>query len=270
MDNASEDSKLVLTVPEIDLYHTLRPWQGFEASYQGKSSALPIYLCENNRPVDAEAEQGVAGIDPNLISGLPMRMGTITVIWFPPILTVEAVPRGYKWVVEWRIRNCFDFRNTPKARMPFHGPKQGQGCPETGPNPGPRVIIPASTETQIYVQTEPAGTQQGSDVHLRMVAITSAGYQLSQPLLPGGKTGVVQQGIAPAAIAGRNMAQFLYFETQTAADELLISLWRDEGAAPLWDFASGHVDHRVSQVLGLGTGGQLPDLGVYVMYGVAP
>jgi hypothetical protein len=267
---ADEDSKLVLSVPEIDLYHVLRPWRGFEAAYQGFSSALPIYLCENNKPVDAQAEQGVDGIDPNLISGLPMRMGTATIIWFPPILTIEATPRGYNWVIEWRMRNCRDFRNTPKARMPFHGPKQGQGCPETVVNPGARIIIPAATETQVYVQTEPAGTQQGSVANLRMVAVTSNGYQLSQPFLPGGARGVVQQGIAPAAIAGRNMAQFLIYETQTAGDELLVSLWRDAGANPLWDFASGQPDYRVSQVLGLGTGAQLPDLGVMVMYGVSP
>jgi hypothetical protein len=168
------------------------------------------------------------------------------------------------------MRNCRDFRNTPEGRMPFHGPKQGQGCPETGPNPGARVIIPAATETQLYVQTEPAGTQAGSDVHLRMVAIESAGYQLSQPYLPSGALGVVQQGIAPAAIAGNRMAQFLQYETATAGDELLISLWREQGANPMWDFASGQTDYRVSQVLGLGTGAQLPDLGVYVMYGVSP
>jgi hypothetical protein len=208
-----------LPVPEIDLYHTLRPWQGFEAAYQGLSANVPIYLCENNKPRDPEAELGVDGIDPNLIAGLPVRMGTRSIIWFPPILTIEGVPRGYKWVIEWRIRSCFDFRNSPKARMPFHGPKQGQGCPETVVNPGARVIIPASTETQIYVQTEPAGTTAGSDAHLRMVAIRSAGYQLSQPLLPGGALGVVQQGICPAAIAGRHMAQFLQYETETAGDD---------------------------------------------------
>ena len=268
-----EDSTLVLSVPEIHLAHTLRAWENFEDTYEGKSVIDPIYLCESNKPYDPEAADGVSGIDPNLVSGLPVRMGTRTAIWFPLFVTAPPFGRGhpYIWVVEWRMRNCFDHRNTAKARMPFHMPKQSPGVPTTvPPNPGARVIIPAVYDTQIYVQTEPALMADRTYVHLRQIYIQANTTALLQPYMPNGERGVVQQGIYQSnPVPGYNgRPGFMLYETQSIGDELLISIWRDPDLGATWEFAG--LDRTISKVLGKGSGAQIPDLGVYVMYGVTP
>jgi hypothetical protein len=268
---ADEDSKLVLPVPEMDLGHVLRPWENFEDKYGGNPTYHPIYLCENNKPYDAEAAKGLPGIDPNLVSGLHLRMGTRTVLWFPPLWTEETNPHPYIWTVEWRIRNCYDHRNTPDEPIPFHFAKQGQGVPETNPwaHPGARVIIPAATETQIYVQDEPVAMPDRSFVHLRQVHIELGERLLQQPYMPTGELGVVQQGIFPSAPSGQHTrARFLTYEMDSQADEVLVSLWREQNGVDNWDFAG--VDAQVSYYLGKGSGAQFSDLGVYAFYGVMP
>jgi hypothetical protein len=267
-----EDSRLVLPTPEMHLTHTLRPWEGFEATYQGQATTTPIYLCESNKPIDAEARKGLPGIDPNLVSGIPVRLGTRTAIWLPMLLTTPGFGVGapYIWQIEWRLRNCYDHRNTPEARMPFHFPKQGQGTPETlGPHPGARVIIPASFETQVYVQTEPVLMSERSYVHLRPVQIQIGNRVLSRPLNPGGEHGVVEQGVYPSSPGGSHTRpHYGLYETQSSGDEVILSLWRDPALGANWDFAG--LDEELSKYFGIGSGAQIRDLGVYVMYGVTP
>lgn len=274
-------SSTVLADAQFGTARILRPYDGFEAVYQGQPASTPIMLSEvvdppGGDPLDPSAATRDAGYSSRLVRGLDVPMGSRVLVWLPQISAIVAAPSTiarYQWTFIWRLRNVYDYRN---SRTPYHFPKQAAGVPETGGDAGPRVIIPAATQTLPYSQSpEPAGNS-GVLTNLRNEAVTTGASVIAAPLLPGGTTGIIQQGLGDPNIfpaIGRPIYQL--HEVQACGDELLIGLTRATDVTPNWDFNTPLLqDWQVRLYLGdpssFPPARQIPDVGVYVMTGSAP
>lgn len=264
-------SENVLADPQFNLVSILRPFEGFEAVYQGQSVDKPLMFSQGGVALDSLA--GTTGYSPKLLKGLSVPFGARVVLWLPLVYGFNVTNLWYyKWNITWRLRNVFDFR---QSRIPFHYPKQGVGVPDTGSS---RVVIPASVNQLAYTQTPPpfsAPTQTTTALNSDIVAPHYIATSL--PLLPDSTNGQYQQGLLPATSTAISPYAPLYvpYEVQSEGDELLIGVTRtsvaDEGgfASPTWDFAGA--DSYMAQLFGAALrGGPFPDIGVYVSAGSAP
>lgn len=270
----------VLADAQFGLVRILRPFLEFETVYSGQSVDTPIALSRVLRntggdPRDPLAADQRPGYDPNLIRGLSMPVGARVALYMPKILAGGAERYRYRFI--WRLRNTLDYR---LGRIPYHYPKQGEGVPDsTDTPPSARVVIPAAEQTILYAETpEPAGPVATVVTSSRVEDVTFGGTSLAAPLLPGGVTGVVQQGILDPGnvVIGDDalLPTYALYETQAWGDELLVMLYRTDTLGANWDFSSpGGVDEQLSLLLG-GGGSQpfpaFPDVGVYVLVGSAP
>lgn len=254
----------VLSDPQFSKSFITRPFAGFETVYTALVPATtPVQFTEGGQALDPQA--GKPGYDPNLVRGLGVPMGARVLLWIPNVFAqagVVVIP--YIWKLTWRLRNVFDFR---QSRIPYHYPKQGEGVPDGA---SPRTVIPAANHVIIVNQAEPGGvgvmTQNVRIEQLRPEP-AAVGQDLL-PLLPGGGTGVIQQGLLDPATFGPNTPfkpLYVPVEVAAAGDELLIGVLRDSGGN--WDFAG--IDLTFANLFGSASGQNLPDIGLYVHVGTS-
>lgn len=254
----------VLCVPEFTFSEVMRPYEDFTADYEGQSVTLrPIMFSENGVPLDEIAASGAAGYDPNLVKGLPCKIGQRVVILLPGLETTAETP--YVWKFAWRLRSLYDFRNARSTRYNYSLPKQSLGVPDTtGANPGPRVLIPGIRQTIVYNQAEPLQFGEPIVNHLVVEDMQTGLRRWGVPFVPGGADGAIQQGLAPSTVPTYTDPGFEVHELQAIGDELLIALTRAETEGANWDFAG--VDLSVATFFS----STYPDAGVYVCRGVSP
>lgn len=233
-------------------------------------------LSERGRALDELAEEGTYGYDPRLVRGLKVPVGARILLWVPNIFASPGLPDLYPYIytVMWRFRNVFDFR---QKRLPYHYPKQGEGVPEFLVNAGPRVVIPAATQSVIYNQPEGGAgpTLSFATQNLHSEQIAFGGLAVGNPINPDGSVGAIQQGVLPPS-ASNSHTRPLYspHEIQGVGDELLIGVTRaavDDNTE--WAFGDDEFDENFSRFYGRGldgSGGPFPDIGVYVSCGTAP
>jgi len=264
-------SQTVAADAQFGIARILRPYAGFDnltpgnGSYQGISTNIPIMLTEGGLALDPFA--GQAGYAPSLVRGLGVPLGSRVSIWVPSIPPNNGgvAPFGYVYSAIWRLRNLHDYA---VGRIPYHYPKQGSGVPVVG---SARVVIPAASQSVIY-NDGPAPTTLGGaatqSVYAEALTFNfSVNAGLGIPLIPGGTSGSVAQGLAPSDQEG---AVYEIIELQALGDELLIGVTRS--GAGTWDFTpSTGIDATLSAAYGNGLDGTLfPDIGVYVMVGTTP
>lgn len=294
-DLGGQSTISVAAEPQFVGWKTLRPFEGFEAVYQGGTVLSPIQCTEvelgtGGTAIDPLAEAGTPGYAPNLIKGLPCVLGQRCMVKLPLMRwdPTGALDLHYNWVITWRDRSVIDNR---KTGQPYHNLRQGPGIPDTtSGSPLPRVVVPASWHTIPYAEAEPSpppapGSLADNKRYIAKLRIDDfssrvqvntpvTGGGLLLPLLPDGTNGAYQQGVMdPASLLGAlgnaESPGAMTIEMQCAGDELLVGVYRDDpGGAPTWDFAGNDV--YLSYALGNGSGEALPDLGVKVSFGIAP
>lgn len=261
---ASDRSEtMALADPQFSIVRVLRPFAGFEAVYDGQAASIPINMTEGGQPLDARA--GTPGYEANLIAGVATPLGSRVLLWLPNISFVEGGGVGaYKWEILWRYRNTFDFR---QDRRPYHYPKQGVGAPNTsGGGSQPRVVIPAANNTITYIQTEPAAAFDRAQGNVRAEDIRVGSNNLAAPLVPGGASGVIQQGVVdPAVLPGGVLPLYEVHEIQALGDEMILAVYRDTATVANWTFSGANNDSLFAQLFAAGD-----DVGVYVSVGVSP
>jgi hypothetical protein len=255
----------VMADAQFGLVRRLVPYEGFTDDYEGQPANTPIMFSEDGQALDPLAEASRPGYDPSLVRGLTVPEGARVLIWVPQIFYSDGVSNvPYTWSFWWRYRTLRDF--SLNNQIPYHL-AQGEGQPDTsGVSPAPRVLIPAANSGTVYVQTEPASatarvTQNGRSEDIRFGSVG-----LDQPLVPGGGTGVIQQGVLDPAVFPSTAGQPLYIvhEVSATGDELLIGLTR--GLTPVdYEFASN--DSNLSDLFGPGA---QADAAVYVSIGTSP
>lgn len=274
-------SVAVMADAQLTNVRVLKPFDNFESVYQGKSAASPIAFPGTR---DKRAEESAPGFDPNLERGIPVPQGARVLLWFPVCFTNEQQLNPfvqYSYRLVWRFQNLAGYRN-PAAltkRAPYHFPRQSPGANDTRAGlPGlPRVTVPASWHVVAFSQPEP--TLGSAYINVRVEAITPV-IDLTEfipPLLPDGKTGIIQQGVGdPQTLPGSVMPVFMPFWTDAEGDELIILARRTviSGGDPpdLWDFTDPAKDLAFSNVYGTGNGAHpsFRDLGIYMQTGTTP
>jgi hypothetical protein len=196
--------------------------------------------------LDEQARNATLGYSPRLISMVDVPFGSSVCFWLPVVpssvwgdpMDPEGYPAqfNYAWRPIWRMRNMGDYRRKGKA---WKIGQEAYGAADTNvTDGGNRVIIPASSESSLYVRTEPHvlsgqeyfGTQQA---HFEAIVIPSTcargpatfgGVIPQQPLLPQSvlanfdQRGQFQQGVIdPQAI--------VIGETNPAAPPLFVPYW---------------------------------------------
>jgi len=301
-------SQNVLADAQFTIAAVLRPFEGFEARYQGEAVTVPIVF-----PGTLDDDAGKPGFSPYLLKGLPVPMGAKMALWFPAVVGLaDGFPAlDYRYVLIWRLRNVGDFQ---RRRIPYHLSKESTGAPDTylAPMPPERFVLPAATETVLYQQPEPTAvppliTQPGFGIgHLRSEGVDvpsdladfsavapSAGLPFLPPNaapnfanafpLPGANTeplGAFQQGVLDPRVS--NLAPYSMFRpyyTVAKGDELMIACYPNNRLGiPDWDFRT--IDAQFSNLYGTnafapspaGTASHkpFPDLGIYVFAGSNP
>jgi len=259
------EGRNVLAVPEFGIAHLLRPYEGFEAIYEGVLATTPIMVTEGNQSRDPIAALGTTGYDPELVRGLNTVVGARVLICLPSLSMNELNGEPYTWKFTWRYRNLFDHRITQEARASYHLAKQGLGIADVGgANPGARVVIPAMAQSLVFNQTEPDAGFVHAQSHLRAEDMQPQAARDQLPLMPNGANGAIQQGLLPSTTQFYTAPMYVVHEVQALGDELIIGFNRNLGQHNNWAFAT--IDLHIANFLGSET----PDLGVYVLMGVAP
>jgi hypothetical protein len=295
-------SQNVLADAQFTLASVLRPFDGFEAVYQGQSSLVPIAF-----PGTLDPDAGRPGFSPYLLAGLPVPLGAKVQLWFPAVvgLSDDQPVLDYKYLLIWRLRNVGDFQ---RRRLSYHLLKESYGAADTllAPAEPARFVLPAATETVVYQQAEPlpippllTGPGPGQGVlRTETIAVPSDSAELlpsvGLPLLPPNAApnfaspfpaapsvtplGAYQQGVIdPQYALVAPYALFRPYFTVAKGDELIIVAARNSAAAaPLWDFST--FDFQFSNLYGTnafppsGTTSHkpFPDLGIYVFTGSNP
>jgi hypothetical protein len=262
MGDEGNEAQIVLADAQFGMVQLMQPAADFENVYEGESAAQPLYLFPEGSNIDPLAQDGVSGYDSQLARGLPVPFGARLVLWLPNITYADGPSTlGYEWVLIWRLRNVFDYR---QRRKPYHFPRDQGAVDTSGATAENRVPIPAAYNTITYIQAEPL-TQPGRAVNnIHAEDLEASANKLAGPLLAGGGVQPVQQGIFdPATIADAERPSFLTHDVQAIGDELLIALRRSD--ASIADWAFGGTDEAVADFFT-----ESENSGVYVMAGAAP
>lgn len=283
---------LVTTSPQISTVAVLRPFENFEAKYQGLTVVdNPISI-----PGTLDSLAGTAGYDPNLVAGARVPIGSKVFLWVPRLNSPvygDTVP-DYQYQLVWRIRSLEEQNADAEDKLTGNFGIRYDGVPQVNSGAsttpavagGPRYVIPAAVES---IQT-PATTVTEPQV----ISVNTAMYQVVAPsqyhaavapnYIPGGqKQGhavMLSQGYYPDANgtgsatnddnrAGYNGGpQYDIIETVAKGNELVIYLTRVAGVGKEeWDFASSGLDQGLSIILGNGNGKGYPGLGIYLLTG---
>lgn len=255
--------------PQANITKVLRPPSNYQTLYAGTNpSVQPIYLYPDG--VQRDEMAGRTGYDPNLVNALRVPLGAQLEIWLPNLgatLTDEPLDIvGYRWVLQFRLRNVSDFK---QARKAYHLPVV-TGTPDTtSGSPEPRVVIPGAYTTLLYFNSVsvPVGDPDaGRGVNnLRAEDVVAQATQFNGPIVAPGVEGAFQQGVAnPATTPSAIRPGWLTWQVPAHGDELLLGVFRpqgEEGAGDTWDF--GDVDRQLRNFF-LNTA-----VGAYVTVGTA-
>lgn len=265
----------VLFDPQFSLQKILRPFRDFEAVYEGKLGSTPIAFFEEGASA-RDPDAGKAGFSPDLLSYVNVPMGALVLLWIPMTFWPNApgplVSASYRYRIKWRMRTVTDYTN---RRTPFHLSKQFPGTPDTLTPANPqRLILPAAYDS-VELQ-QPTPLTGPVDFALRPRAyipppITAVLDTL--PLLPGGASGVHQQGVfdpAEFGLASDLAKNALFFPPQlfiAKGDQMIVEALKLESEIlNAWEFGSAP-DYAFSKIYGSDSP---PASGIYLFTGSGP
>lgn len=273
-------SAAVLADAQFSAGIAYRPFQGFEQVYQGLSTQIPIAI-----PGVLDPDAGKAGMDPNLLAGIPVPFGSKLVLWVPTIFNEGPGPglsiREYRYRVIWRMRNLRDFRTN---RLPYHLPRQSVGQQA-------QFVVPAAAHVTLFeglAQSEVAAgsisqfqTRRESVSEAVIETITARSAIPGPALTPSGEEAAYQQGLATnnGSIGSNLTVTYNPIQLDTMGDEFIILVDRPVNPQTIqedpgvWNFdQDGGLDAGFSAFYGTANGFRAPitDLGVYVLTGANP
>lgn len=267
MGRGEGSSKFVAADAQFTNARVLKPFDDFEAIYQGKTGFTPISM-----PGVRDPNAGTPGYSPNLVAGLSVPLGARILTWIPQPCNVFTT---YRYYFVFRMRSLRDFRNPAKGkpRGAYHIPLQRSGQPDTSSGTAePRVQIPAAVKVIAFEQPEPTEFCSSGVIRIRREDLESQMNPGGLPFLADGSVGVFQQGILDPAspVVGGIASQpiFLPFWFDAEGDDMIVVVEKSDNAA--WDF--GGPDQVFSDIYGTGNGTHppLPGSGILVFTGTNP
>ena len=270
----------VLFDPQFSLQRILKPFDGFEDTYQGFLGTTPIALYtadDTGKRPPRDPDAGKPGFGPNLLRYFDVPFGALVAMWLPMAFFVAddvVFTTKYRYRVKWRMRNVTDYRN---RRTPYHISQQFPGAPDSADVANPqRLIIPAAYD-DVELEQLPIPVTGPVDFDLRPRAyLTPSNTQILDllPLLPGGVSGVHQQGIfdpatfGPGADVVRNAMFFPPKFFLARGDQMIVEALKfvDPLTTP-WDFRPSGADVTFGKLYGADS----PEgSGVYIFTGAGP
>jgi hypothetical protein len=228
---------------QVGVAKILRPGALFDRVYQGKNHLNPIPMPGTKDPL-----AGTDGYRSNLISALPVPMGSRLIVWFP-IITVTSLlgslrtTTKYGYQILWRLRNLSDFS---RDRRPYHFPKSSKDVSGYVTIPGATFNTVSLGDLTEYEYTQPDGlvTSATQEVVTRYaqispqavaVASTNQSDDLFRIYLDNGEVAVFQQG----AQGGGILVSWNAVEMTAQGDEMLVLLNRSPyPTSGNWDFTT--------------------------------
>jgi hypothetical protein len=262
--------------PQFSTVRVLKPFNGFEAAYQGKTCTTPIAF-----PGDLDLESGKPGYATGLLNMLPVPIGSRVLLWIPLCFTDDLEDpdptRVYTYQIFWRIRNTQEYVDSVLAKLPpaeqklYSFEKKLLGVPN--PSGDPRVLVPCAMETIAYEQTEPGTNFANGALNLRGNQINPDGAVLQDlPVLApnGALAGQFSQGTFGIIAGELGVPTYMTYETMAAGNEMSIIARRAViGGGDRWDFTSNANDKPFSNTYGTnnGTHANVPGTGIFVITG---
>lgn len=260
----------VLADAQFSAAKVFKPFRDFERVYEGQSVDTPIAI-----PGTLDILAGKTGFDPNLLSGIPVPLGSKLILWMPTIFrqvsdSLEDVP--YQYRIVWRMRNLQDFSLT---RAAYHFPKQSLGV-------GSQYVVPSANHGILWEglpstvptsggSTAPSKTESFSQSVVENFVFVST--VTKPPLVATGASGAFQQGIGSGGVLGSNTSvSYNAVQLDVVGDEFMILVTRKPrlNGDDTWNF--GDTDSGFSAFFGTANETREPikDLGIYVMTGANP
>lgn len=268
-------SEFVTADAQFGIENVLRPFEDFEDVYQGENVNRLIMFTKPKVLSGAWSNAydelaGTTGYRTNFVRGLRVPYGARVIVKIPMVHTQQDtdVATGYHWVLWWRSRTLYDYRN---IRMPWHFPTQS---PFEAEPVGTFIPTPVVRNSIVYNQVESGYLQQVQHIKPdEVMQIYNNDIGLDNPLMPTGDEGIIEQPGYVVSSEGAGMPNFASIEVSAIGDELLVGMYRSDldGAYPTWDFADGQIDERVALAFGKSDpSGPFNFMGPIVSYGTSP
>lgn len=255
-------TETILADAQFSVARIFKPFDGFEDVYQDVDGRTPIAL-----PGTLDPDADKQGFDSNLISGIPVPYGARLSLWIPTLFRIESgigiISSEYEYRFVWRLRNLRDFRENKSA---YHFPRQSRGEDD-------EFVIPSAKKVTMYESSkliDRIGNNAAAEATQCISDISSDVFvpkalQPTPPLSPRGEDAALQQGLGAAAT--NTEVTFNSVQIDCEGDELIICIYKPEASGD-WDFEGD--DKAFTDFYGIGSGKNLPDLGVYVFSGSNP
>lgn len=246
--------------PQASMFSIMKPYQGFEETYQGAPVTYPIPLTPiiDDQVLVEENSNPSKDYDPRLIRYLPVPIGSTLMLWLPRIAyeqdvdTPELIEPVYRYQLRWRLRSIQDFQ---RSRELIYSISSTLGAHTSQSGTEPQMAIPACTGE---VLTPAIATEANL-----LLGRNFAGEELSDSQ---GFYGMVAIPDFPEFVRGPVF--FPPMLIPALGNELAIYAYRDFNPEenPTWDFTG--YDQGFSLYYGVGSGDTTHPLytshGVYV------
>lgn len=248
---------------QMSMFSVLRPMPNFESVYQGQAGTIPIAF-----PGTLDPDAGDSGISPNLLRGVGVPLGARICVYIPMTIDQYTSESIYGYQVLWRLRSRSAFEiamQNGRVPVPYHITTEEQGRKEVQLlSPTPYLFIPASSDVQIFEQSEPV-TNIPSQLNVRQqLYVPRMADSWVQPLTPTGAKAEWQQG-AYQFTTNVNCSGPTWFPIwlDAGGDEMLILCYKLDTGDP-WDFAT--TDKSFSNTYGTNNGGLPLNPNIGIMY----
>lgn len=255
-------SEVVLSDAQMSMLNVLRPMSNFEEVYQGQPGTIPIAF-----PGTLDPDAGKDGFSPNLLQGIPVPFGARICVYIPMTIDQYTSQSDYGYQFLWRMRSRGSFESAMQAgrlAAPYHLSTEEPGRKETILTPAPYLFIPASSDVEIFEQSEPV-TNVPAQLNVRQqIYVPRLGDSWVQPLTPDGNDAEWQQG-AYQFTSNVNCSGPTWFPLwfDAGGDEMLILCYK-RNTVNAWDFAS--TDKAFSNTYGTNDGGLPLNPNIGIMY----
>lgn len=243
-------SQNVLHDAQMGMFQVLRPFSGFEATYQGKPGTVPIAF-----PGTLDPDAGKNGLLPNLLAGTPVPLGSRLLLQIPMVGDSDTedlvtLVDSYEYLLVWRTKNQSAFRQAVESGRQvaaYHLPSEAIGRNASS-------FIPGASDVEIFEQSEAVtGASLLNVVQQRYRPKVKPSWvpPLLQSPVSGVTVGAWQQGVYRSA---SNSADgigptWVPLWLDSCGDELLILAYKVNSDEP-WDFKDAAKDRGFSTTYG--------------------
>lgn len=254
----------VMQDAQMGMIRIIRPFDGFEAVYQGQPGTVPIAF-----PGTLDPDAGKAGLATNLLAGIPVPLGSRVLLQIPMTAWedegVVTLVSEYEYQLVWRMRNQQTFNMAAQAGRQvaaYHLPSQALGRDQL-------AFVPGSIDVEIFEEDAPSSGAARLNVVPQRYRPKVVPEAWQQPLLPNGAEAAWQQGTYSAQGSTQSSGPtWVPLWLDAGGDELLILAYKINTDVP-WDFTTYPGDLAFTNTYGTndGTLKNNPNLGILVSIG---